>query len=108
MSKIKEDLVKLMEQAASQVSESANLGLLQQWLDRNAGVEQFISVDLAAIPVEDKVEKTPPPNLRPQINDVITFSDNSELRIIVMAPPGSADDLATDAYYGLLVAISNI
>lgn len=107
MSKITIDLVKLIEQATSQVSESAAPVLLQQWLDRNIGAEQFVTVDLAAVPVEDKAE-TPPPNLQPRINDVITFSDDSELRIHVLAPPGSADDLATDAYYGLLAAISDI
>ncbi|MBI1877267.1 MAG: hypothetical protein HYR94_03380 [Chloroflexi bacterium] len=49
-----------------------------------------------------------PRTLQPRINDVTTFGDNSELRIHVLAPRESGEDLATDAYYGLLAAISNI
>jgi len=67
----------------------------------------LVTVDLAVMPIED-IAEMPPSNLQPRINDVITFSDNSELRIHVVALPGSIDDLATDAYYGLLTAISNI
>jgi len=68
------------------------------------------TVDLITELVKDKAEVTSPslPDLRLRINDVITFGDNSELRIHVVALPGSIDDLATDAYYGLLAAISNI
>jgi len=107
MTKITIDLVKLIEQAVTQASEPVDSILLQQWLDRNIDAEQLVTVDVALMPVEHKREM-PSPNLQPRINDVITFGDNSELRIYVVALPGSIDDLATDAYYGLLAAISNI
>ena len=110
MSKITIDLVKLIEQAASQVSESATPVLLQQWLDRNIGVAQPVTIDLVAVSVEEEAEVTapPPPYLQLRVNDVITFGDDSELRIHALAPPGNSTDLATEAYYGLLAAISNI
>jgi hypothetical protein len=110
MGKITIDLVKLIEQAVAQVSGSVDPLLLQQWLDCNTGAEQPITVDLVAVSVEDGVETTTPalPNLRPRVNDVTTFSDDSELRIHVLAPRGSGADLATDAYFGLLGAISNV
>ena len=107
MTKITIDLVKLIEQAVTQASEPVGSVLLQQWLDRNIDAEQLVTVDVALMPVEHEKEM-PSPNLQPRINDVITFGDNSELRIHVVALPGSIDDLATDAYYGLLAAISNI
>ena len=107
MSKITINLVKLIEQAVTQVSEPAGPVLLHQWLEGNIDAEQLVTVDLAIVPLEGKTEM-PPPNLQPRINDVTTFSDDSELRIHVVALPGSTDDLATDAYYGLLAAISNI
>ncbi|MFC1975579.1 hypothetical protein ACFLXQ_04200 [Chloroflexota bacterium] len=110
MSKITIDLVKLIEQAAPQVLGSIDPLLLQQWQGRNTGTEQPVTVDLAAVPVKDKAEMiTPPlPDLQFRINDVITFTDGSELRVHILAPPGNSTDLATDAYHGLLAAISNI
>lgn len=107
MTKTTIDLVKPIEQVVARVSEPAGPILLQQWLDRNMDTEQSVTVDLAVAAVEDKAE-TLPPDLQPRINDVITFSDDSELKIRVVAVPGSTGDLATDAYYGLLAAISNI
>ena len=107
MSVITFDLVKIIEQAMTQVSEPAGLVLLQKWLDQNIDAEHLITVDQAVISVEGTAEM-PPTNLQPRINDVITFGDDSELRIHAVALPGSTDDLATDAYYGLLMAISNI
>lgn len=107
MSKITIDLVKLIEQAASQVSEAAAITMLQQWANRTIGAKQLVTVDLAAVLVEDGVE-TALPGLQSRISDVITFCDDSELRIHVFTPPGSGDNLATDAYYRLLAAISNI
>jgi hypothetical protein len=110
MSKITIDLVKLIEQAAPQVFGSIDPVLLQQWLNRNSGVVQSVIVDLAAMSVENGAE-TPslvPGYLQLRINDVTTFDDNSELRIHVLAPPRSGEDLATAAYCGLLGAISNI
>ena len=112
MSEITIDLVKLIEQAMPQVFGSVSVDplLLQQWLGRNTGTVQPVTVDLAAVSVEDQAETTAPasPCLRPRVNDVTTFGDDSELRIHVLAPRGSGEDLATDAYYGLLAAISNI
>ena len=110
MSKITIDLVKLIEQAAPQVFGAVDFLLLQQWLDSNTGAAQPVIVDLAVVIIENEVATSAllPPSLRPRVNDVTTFGDNSELRIHVLAPPGSQDDLATDAYYGLLTAISNI
>ena len=110
MSKITIDLVKLIEQAAPQVFGSIDPLLLQQWQGRNTGTEQPVTVELVAIPAKDKAETTisPLPDLQLRINDVITFADRSELRIHILAPQGSNADLATDAYHGLLAAISNI
>jgi hypothetical protein len=110
MSKITLDLVKLIEQIKPQVSGSADHLLLQQWLARNAGTKQTVTVDLAALQIKGDVAATAPPlsHLRPRINDVTTFGDDSELRIHVLAPRGNVEDLATSAYYGLLGAISNI
>jgi hypothetical protein len=110
MSKITIDLVKLIEQAAPQVFGSVDPQLLRQWLECNTGVVQPVRIDLAAVTIEDEVATNAPipPSLRPRVNDVTTFGDNSELRIHVLAPQGSREDLASDAYYGLLAAISNI
>jgi hypothetical protein len=104
------DLVKLIEQVVPQVVGSVAPPLLQQWLSRNSGTAQAVIVDLAAVTIENKVETNAPAprSLQPRINDVTTFSDESELRIHVLAPLRSREDLATEAYYGLLVAISNI
>ena len=70
----------------------------------------MVTIDLVMVPSKEKTQATRPtlPHLQTRINDVITFSDDSELRIQVLAPRGRADDLASDAYYGLLPAISNI
>lgn len=110
MSKVTIDLVKLIEQAVPQVVGSVDSLLLQQWLSRNTGAAQAIIVDLTAVTIENEVETTPPVprTLQPRINDVTTFGDESELRIHVLAPSRSREDLATDAYYGLLAAISHI
>lgn len=110
MSRIKIDLVKLIEQAAPQIFESIDPLLLQQWLSHNTGATLPVTVDLVTLSVENEAETTAPapPYLQPRINDVTTFSDDSELRIHVLAPSRSRADLATDAYYGLLVAISNV
>jgi hypothetical protein len=108
MSRITINLAKLIEQSAPRVSEPASPILLRQWLDQNIGAEQLVTVDLALLPVEDEDNVAIPSSLASRVNDVITFSDGSELRIHVVALPGSTDDLATDAYYGLLAAISNI
>ena len=110
MSKITIDLVKLIEQAGPQVFGAVDSLLLQQWLDSNTGAAQPVIVDLAVVIIENEVatSASAPPSLRPRVNDVTTFGDNSELRIHVLAPQGSREDLATDAYFGLLAAISNI
>ena len=110
MGKITIDLVKLIEQARAQISGSVDPLLLQQWLARNTGAERPVTVDLTAVLVEEGVELTTSarPNLRSRVNDVTTFSDDSELRIHVMAPRGSGTDLATNAYFGLLGAIGNV
>lgn len=110
MGKLTIDLVKLLEQALAQISGSVDPVLLQQWLARNTGAERPVIVDLAAVLVEEGVELTTSalPNLQSRVNDVTTFSDDSELRIHVMAPQGSEADLATNAYFGLLGAISNV
>lgn len=110
MSQITIDLVKLIEQAMPQVVESVDPLLLRQWLDRNTGAAQAVIVDLTAVTIENKVETMAPTprTLQPRINDVTTFGDESELRIHVLVPQGGREDLATNAYYGLLVAISNI
>jgi hypothetical protein len=110
VSKITIDLIKLIEQAVPQVIGATDSRLLLQWLARNSGTEQMVTIDLVMVPITEKTQasRTPLPNLQVRINDVITFSDDSELRIHVVAPRGRTDDLATDAYYGLLPAISNI
>ncbi|MBE7549901.1 MAG: hypothetical protein HS126_02335 [Anaerolineales bacterium] len=110
MSKVTIDLVKLIEQVVPQVVGSVDSLLLQQWLSRNSRTAQAVIVDLAAVTTENEGETTPPVprSLQPRINDVTTFGDESELRIQVLAPRGSQEDLATDAYYGLLAAISHI
>jgi hypothetical protein len=110
MNKITIDLVKLLEQAVPQVFGSIEPLLLQQWLSHNAGTTLPVTVDLVTLSIENEVE-TPlpvPGYLQPRINDVTTFDDDSELRIQVLAPSRNRADLATDAYYGLLAAISNI
>ena len=110
MSKITIDLVKLIEQAASQVSESAAPTLLQQWLDRNIGAEQFVTVDLAAVSVENETAANGPasPDLKVRISDVITFGDNFASRIHVLILRGCADDLAIDAHYEYCLQYRNI
>lgn len=110
MSKITIDLVKLIEQAISQVSGSADRLLLEQWLARNTGTKQPVTVDLTTLQGQDDVAVTALllSQLQSRINDVTTFGDDSELRIHVLAPPGNVEDLATSAYYGLLGAISDI
>lgn len=110
MSKITIDLIKLIEQVVPQVIGAVDSRLLLQWLAHNSGTEQMVTVDLIMVPIKEKTQTTRPilPHLQVRINDVITFSDDSELRIHILAPRGSTDDLATDAYYGLLPAISNI
>lgn len=110
MSKVTIDLVKLIEQVVPQVVGSVDPLLLQQWLSRNGAAAQAVIVDLAAVTIENKVEiiTLAPRPLQPRINDVTTFSDESELRIHVLAPLRSREDLATEAYYGLLAAISHI
>ena len=110
MGKMTIDLVKLIEQAMVQISGSVDPLLLQQWLARNTDAERPVTIDLATVLAEDGVELTTSalPDLRSRVNDVTTFSDDSELRIHVMAPRGSSADLATDAYFGLLGAISNV
>ena len=110
MSKITIDLIKLIEQAIPQVIGAVDSRLLLQWLARNSGTEQMVTFDLIVAPIKDKIQ-TPSSilsHLQPRINDVISFSDDSELRIHVLAPQGSSEDLASAAYYGLLAAISNI
>ena len=111
MNKITIDLTKLVELAMPQVGGSVDPLLLQRWLDCNIGAAHPVTVDLAAVvSVENETEASAPasPNLKVRINDVITFGDNSELRIHALTLPGSAEGLAFDAYYGLLPAISNI
>lgn len=107
MTKVTIDLVKLIEQAVPQVFGSVELQLLEQWLGHNSGTERLVTIDLAVVPVENEARPAVP-YLQPRINDIITFDDDSQLRIHVLAARGSGADLATDAYYGLLTAISNI
>ena len=104
------DLTKLVELAMLQVGGSVDPLLLQRWLDCNIDAAHPVAVDLAAVSVENETEASAPasPYLKVRINDVITFGDNSELRIHALTPRGSAEGLAFDAYYGLLPAISNI
>ena len=110
MSKITVDLTKLVELAMSQVGGSIDTLLLQRWLDGNIGAAHPVTVDLAAVSVENETEASAPasPYLKVRINDVITFGDNSELRIHALTIRDRAEGLAFDAYYGLLPAISNI
>lgn len=110
MSKITIDPVKLIEQIMPQLLERVDPLLLQQWLNHNTDVKQPDNADRVAIPGEDEVKITVPtsPNIQLRISDVTTFGDGSELRIQVMAPRRSGDDQASEAYYGLLTAISNI
>lgn len=110
MNTITIDLVKLVEQAAPQAIGSVNPLLLQQWLGHNTGATIPVTIDLVTLSVKNEAEMIDPPRpyLQPRVNDVTTFSDKSELRIHVLAPSRSQEDMATDAYYGLLVAISNI
>ncbi len=111
MNKITIDLTKLVELAMSQVGGSVDPLLLQRWLDGNIGAAHPVTVDLAAVSVENETEASAAPAspyLQVRINDVITFGDNSELRIHALTLRGSAEGLAFDAYYGLLPAISNI
>lgn len=110
MSKITIDLTKLVELAISQVGGSVDPRLLQRWLDCNIGAAHPVTVDLAAVSVENEIEASVPasPYLKVRINDVITIGDNSELRIHALTQQGSAEGLAFDAYYKLLPAISKI
>ena len=110
MSKITIDLIKLIKLAISQVGESVDPLLLQQWLDCNSDTAHPVTVDLTAVSAESEPEANGPvsPNLKVRISDVITFGDNSELRIQALILQGSAEGLSFDAYYGLLPAISNI
>jgi hypothetical protein len=110
MSKITIDLTKLVELAMPQVRESVDPLLLQRWLDANSDAAHPVTVDLAAASVENETEVSAPapPYLKIRINDVITFGDDSELRIQALTLRGSAEGLAFDAYYGLLPATSHI
>jgi hypothetical protein len=110
MSKITIDPVKLIEQIMPQLLETVDPLLLQQWLNHNTDVKQPDNADRVATPGEDEAKLTIPasPDLQVRVNDVITFGDGSELRIHVLAPRRSRDDQASEAYYGLLTAISNI
>ncbi|MBE7472824.1 MAG: hypothetical protein HS114_27160 [Anaerolineales bacterium] len=83
---------------------------MQQWLGRHTGSTQSVTIDLATVLIENELETTAPAPrpLQRRINDVTTFGDESELRVQVMALRGSHENLATDAYYGLLVAMDNI
>lgn len=110
MSKITIDLVKLLEQATPQIFGSSGSLLLQQWLSQHIGTTQPVSVDLTTVLVENELGMAAPTphTLQSRINDVTTFGDNSELHVQVLVPWGSQEDRATTAYYGLLIAISNI
>ena len=110
MSKITIDPIKLIEQIMPQLLETVDPLLLQQWLNDNTDVKQLDNTAQIIVIAEDEAKLTVPasPDLQVRINDVITFGDGSELRIQVMAPRRSRDDQASEAYYGLLVAISNI
>ena len=91
-------------------AESTDTLLLQQWLECHTGLKQPITIELAAMPVGGEAETAVPASLdlQERISDVITFGDDSELRFCVLAPSRRGENLATDAYYGLLAAISNI
>ena len=111
MSKITIDLTKVVELAMSQVRESVDSLLLQAWLDGNSGAAAHpVTVDLAAVSVEKKTGATAPapPYLMVRINDVITFGDDSELRIQALTLRGSVEGQVFEAYYGLLPATSHI
>jgi hypothetical protein len=110
MNKITIDLTKLIELAMSQVRGSTDALLLQRWLDCNSGDAHPVTVDLAAVSAENETVASTPalPCLNIRINDIVTFDDNSELRIHALTLRGSAGSLALDAYYKLLPAISNI
>ena len=110
MSNITIDLTKLVELAMSQVRESVDPLLLQRWLDGNSGAAHPVTVDLAAVSIEKETEATAPapPYLKVRINDVITFGDDSELRIQALTLRGSAAGQVFEAYYGLLPATSHI
>lgn len=110
MNKITIDLVKLIEQVVPQVIVSIDPLLLQQWLNHNADITLPVTIDLVTLSVENQVETSlPVPGyLQSRINDVTTFDDDSELRIQVLAPSRNREDLATNAYYELLTAISNM
>jgi len=110
MNKITIDLTKLVELAMSQVKGSVDPLLLQRWLDSNTGAAYPVTVDLAAVSVESETVASAPAlsPLKIRINDIITFGDNSELRIHALTLQGSSEGLAFDAYYKLLPAISNI
>ena len=110
MSKITIDLTKVVELAMSQVRESVDSLLLQRWLDGNSGATHPVTVDLTAVSVEKETGATAPapPYLMVRINDVITFDDDSELRIQALTLRGSAEGQVYEAYYGLLPATSHI
>jgi hypothetical protein len=110
MSKITIDLTRVVELTMSQVRESVDSLLLQRWLDGNSGAAHPVTVDLAAVSVEKETEARVPAStfLKVRINDVITFGDDSELRIQALTLRGRAEGLAFEAYYGLLPATSNI
>lgn len=108
MSKITIDLTKLVELAISQVGGSVDPLLLQRWLDCNTGAAYPVTVDLAVVSAEIEASALASPYLKVRINDIITFGDNSELRIHALTLRGSAEGLAFDAYYRLLPAISHI
>ena len=110
MSKMTIDLTKLVELAVPQIRESVDSRLLQRWLDGNSGAAQPVTIDLAAVSVEKETEAgaPAPPYLKVRINDVITFGDDSELRIQALTLRGKAEGLAFEAYYGLLPATSHI
>ena len=110
MNNITIDLTKLVELAMSQVQESVDPLLLQRWLDCNTGAAYPVAVDLAVVSVESETVASTPAltHLKVRINDIITFGDNSELRIQALTLQGSSEGLAFDAYYKLLPAISNI
>jgi hypothetical protein len=109
LSQITIDLVKFIGQIGPQVSGSIDPELLQQWLSGNTGLLQLVTVDLVPLLAEDVAETPAPPlRLRSRINDVTTFGDDSILHVRVLALPGSHENLASNAYYTLLGAISDI
>ena len=110
MNEITIDLTKLVELAMSQVGGSVDPLLLQRWLDCNIGAAHPVTVDLAAVSIENGTIANAPASsyLKVRIHDVIIFGDNSELRIHALTQRGSAEGLAFDAYYGLLPALGNM